>query len=76
MRRNITLSIDEELLKEAKVLAASRDTSVTGLLTDLLESHIRENLAYEQAMARALDRLTRGYELNFTPGSRDDLHER
>ena len=76
MRRNITLSIDEELLKEAKVLAASTDRSVTGLLTDLLENHIRESLAYEQAMARALSRLKRGYELNFTPGSRDDLHER
>ena len=76
MRRNITLSIDEELLREAKVLAASKDTSVTGLLTDLLENHVRENTAYDQAMTRALERLERGFELNFTPGSRDDLHER
>ena len=76
MKRNITLKIDEDLLREAKVLAASRDTSVTALLASLLEEHIRQSQAYESAMARALRRLEDGYEWNFRPGPREGLYER
>jgi hypothetical protein len=77
MARNITLRIDETLLKEAKVLAASRDTSVSRLLSDLLEQYIRQHRAYDSAQRRALARLRRGYRLGIgTPPPRDMLHER
>jgi hypothetical protein len=64
-------------LREAKVLAATEGTSVSGLLTAKLEEIVRSRKRYEQARRSALARLETGYELNWTPPqSRDELHER
>ena len=35
---NITLTMPPEVIRRAKILAALRDTSVSGLVVDLLES--------------------------------------
>lgn len=76
MKRNITLRIDEALLAEARALAADRRTSVTGLLTALLEDHVRQSIEYDRAMTRAIKRMDDGFDLSFVPGGRDELHER
>ena len=76
-RANITLSIDEGLLREARILAAAEGTSVSRLLADRLEELIRRHKAYDAAKRRALARLRKGYRLDWTPPpSRDALHER
>lgn len=76
-RANITLSIDSELLREARILAAQEGTSVSRLLADRLEELIRRHKAYDVARRRALARLRKGYRLGLTPSrSRDGLHER
>ncbi|MBI3606255.1 MAG: hypothetical protein HY202_09570 [Nitrospirae bacterium] len=41
MKRNITITLEEELAKEAKILAAQKDTSVSQLLADYLESILK-----------------------------------
>jgi len=77
MKTNVTLKIDAELLKEARVLAAEQRTSISALVTERLEQAVRERRGYEQARRRAKARLKHGYELNWTPpASRDELHER
>ena len=77
MKTNITLKIDAELLREAKIMAAQEDTSVSGLLTRQLESVVRQRRAYDSARRRALARLKQGWDLGWTPpASRDELHER
>jgi predicted transcriptional regulator len=77
MKTNITLRIDAELAKEAKVLAARRDTSVSRLLATELEELVRRDKAYDAAMRRALSRMSRETELDWTPPSdRGELHER
>jgi predicted transcriptional regulator len=77
MKTNITLKLDSDLVREAKVLAAKRDSSVSRLLADQLEALVREERSYEAARRRALARLRRGYDLGWTrPTSRDELHER
>ncbi|MCP3958391.1 MAG: CopG family transcriptional regulator [bacterium] len=77
MKTNITLKVDADLVREAKVLAAQRGTSVSGLLAQQLEDLVRRDRAYEAAKRRALARLGKGYDLQWTrPASRDDLHER
>lgn len=77
--RNITLALPEELLKEAKIIAAKRETSVSALLRERLEELVREESGYAAAMRGALDALERGYDLG-THGeatwTRDELHER
>ena len=77
MKTNITLKLDADLLREAKVLAAEEGRSVSSLLAERLESLIRERKAFDRARRRALARLRNGTDLGWTPPlSRDDLHER
>jgi hypothetical protein len=76
-RTNVTLSVDTELLREARILAAQEGTSVSRLLADRLEELIRRHKDYETAKRRALARLRKGYRLESSPApSRDALHER
>ena len=77
MKTNITLKLDKDLLRRVRVLAAERDTSVSGLVAEQLEMALRNREGYEQAKKSALKRLKRGYDLGFTPpSSRDELYER
>lgn len=77
MKTNITLKIDSDLLREAKILAATEGTSISAMLADRLHEIVRERKGYERARRSALARLRSGYELNWVkPLSRDELHER
>jgi hypothetical protein len=76
-KANVTLTIDADLLREARILAAEEGTSVSGLLRNRLEELVRRHKAYDAARRRALSRLRTGYDLQWTPPrSRDELHER
>jgi hypothetical protein len=77
MKTNITLKLDAEILKEARVLAAEEGSSISGLLAAKLEELVRERKGYDRARKRALSRLRVGLDLGWThPRSRDELHER
>jgi hypothetical protein len=77
MKTNITVKIEADLLREARVLAAEQGTSISALLTSRLEQAVRERRGYEQARRRAIARLRRGYDLQWKPpASREELHER
>lgn len=76
-KTNITLKIDRDLLREIKILAAREDTSISSLMTQLLEDRIKKDLDYEQAKRRALARIHNARHLNWQkPSSRDELYER
>jgi len=77
MKTNITLKLDSALLREARVLAAEEDTSISALLAERLEEIVRERKSYQRARNSALARLRRGADLGWTPStSRDELHQR
>lgn len=77
MKANITLKLDSELIREAKVLAAQRGTSVSRMMAEQLEELIRREKDYASALRRALARLESGYDMCWQPPvSRDELHER
>ena len=77
MKTNVTLKLDADLLREAKVIAAEEGRSVSALVTDRLESLVRERHPFERARRRALARLRKGLDLRWTPpASRQELHER
>lgn len=77
MKTNVTLKIDADLLREARILAAEEGTSMSAMLAGRLEQTVRERRGYQQAKQRALSRLRRGWDLGWKrPRSRDDLHER
>lgn len=77
--QNITLSIPKPILRKVKILAVEKETSVSALLTGLLEEIVEREDAYAAARERALARLTRPVSLG-TKGTaswtRDSLHER
>lgn len=77
MKTNITLKIDTDLLREARVLAATEGSSISGLLAAQLEQVVRQRKGYEKARRSALARLRTGFDLDWKrPRSRDELHER
>ncbi len=77
MRRNITLSLEEDLLKKAKLVAAKKDMSVSGLLTEQLSRIITEEDQYEVSWRRALSRLKKGFHLGGRIlVTREELHDR
>ncbi len=77
MRRNITLALDDDLIRKARVLAAHRNCSVSGLLREELSRLVAESEAYETARQAALKRLALGTHLGGGPlPARDELHDR
>ena len=76
MKANITLKLDKELLREARILAAEQGTSISALLAAKLEEAVRKRRDYEAAKKRALAILNKGWNLGGRPLSRDEMHER
>ncbi len=77
MKTNITLKIEADLLREARILAAMEGSSISALLAAKLEQTVRERKGYGHARRSALVRLRTGFDLGWTrPASRDELHER
>lgn len=77
MKTNVTLKLDANLLREARILAAEEGSSISALLSDRLEALVRQRKAFDRARRRALARLRKGIDLQWTPPqSRDELHER
>jgi metal-responsive CopG/Arc/MetJ family transcriptional regulator len=78
-RQNVTLSLPKSLLKKAKMVAASREKSLSELLRESLEDKVREATGYKKAKARQLKLLKKGINLE-TKGqitaTREELHVR
>ncbi len=76
-RRNLTIQLGTETIRRARVLAARRGTSVSGLVERTLEELVARDDAYEEAMRGAIDALRRGIHLGGRiRASREELHER
>ncbi len=77
MKTNITVKLEADLAREAKILAAKRGTSVSRLVAEQLEKLVRGDKAYQSAMQRSLSRLRKGYDLQWQKSAtRDEIHER
>ena len=77
LKQNVTVSLSRHVLKKAKILAARRETSISGLLTQEIESLVGEEEAYERAEKQALEFLNKGFHLGgVIRTKRDELHER
>ena len=76
MKQNITLSVDKDLIKRGKVLAAERDTSVSKMLSEQLKQLVEDNEQYETAKRSALQVLRKGYHLGGKiTWKREDLYD-
>jgi hypothetical protein len=74
-RRNLTLQLDEDVIRRAKVVAAKRGTSVSGLVTRQLEEIVQRDTRYEEARQMALAALARSVHRGGRQWTREDLHD-
>lgn len=78
-KQNITLALPKDILRKVKILAIHEDTSVSGLLTRILEELVTKDEAYKIAKQSHLSLLEKGLDFG-TEGSigwsRDGVHER
>jgi predicted transcriptional regulator len=75
--QNITVRLNLRTLRKAKVLAARRNTSISGLIAEQIETLVGEDEAYQQAQRRALAFLEEGFHLGGRiESTRDEWHER
>ena len=76
-KQNVTVSIDRETLRKAKILAAQRGTSISGLLANQIEQLVGDHDVYQKEKRQALAFLEKGFSLG---GDilvrREEWHER
>ena len=76
-KQNITLSLPQQTIRKAKILAARRGSSVSGLLAEQIEILVGEEEAYERAERQAAALLDQGFHLGgVITATRDEWHER
>jgi hypothetical protein len=76
-KQNVTISLSRQVLRKAKILAARRDTSISGLLAQQIECLIGVEEAYERAERQALELLSKGFHMGgVVRATREELHER
>jgi hypothetical protein len=75
--RNVTVTLDEEVARWARIRAAELDISVSRMLGDMLREQMRRQLAYQTEMRQFLVREPK--PINAEGGgypSREELHDR
>jgi hypothetical protein len=75
-KQNVTVSLNIQTVQKAKILAAKRSTSISGLLAEEIEKLVGTEVAYESAQRTALSLMDRGFHLGGIPATRDELHAR
>jgi hypothetical protein len=76
-KQNVTMSLSPQTLQKAKVLAAKRFTSISGLLARQIEALVDADEAYESAHRAALSLMERGFHMGGIHSiGREEMHKR
>jgi len=76
-KQNITLSLTQQTLRKAKILAARKGSSISALLADQIQFLVDQEEAYSQSERQALTLLDQAFHLGGAiRGTRDEWHER
>lgn len=74
--KNVTVTLDEETARWARIEAARREISVSSLLRELLRDSMGGQAAYAGAMDRYLSRSGSDISGGQSYRRREDLHDR
>lgn len=76
--RNITFSLPEDLVRDAKIYAAQHDTTINSLVRELLREQVSGDARARAAAERFLALADRGPYFTIDPASirREELYER
>ena len=75
-RTNLTLQLDEDVIRRARVVAAKRGTSVSALTAQTLLEIVRSDERYEESRRRAESLLVSARARGGRRWTRDELHDR
>ena len=77
MQRNVTLTVDDRVLREARKIALDRNTSVNQMVREFLEQLVGEPDRRKEAL-RKIEEFWRTHTVEVGPitWTRDDLHDR
>jgi len=76
-KQNLTIRLSKRTIQKARVLAAKRSTSISGLVTSQIEELAKSEDDYERAMREAIALMNPGFNLGGSHKlDRDALHER
>jgi len=74
---NVTLSIDEEDLKQARIQALQEGTSLNAVIRGFLRGYIGRNKRYQEITESVLQRAEQSqFSSSDRKWTRDELHER
>ncbi len=76
MGKNVTLRLDELILRKAKHAAVEQDQSLSEWVAGLITQAVSKKARSFSAREKALKRLERGFHLGGSPLSREEVHER
>ena len=74
--KNVTITLEEEVARWARVWAAENDTSVSRFVGDLLKTRMMDELEYGRARRRFLGRRATVLKESGAYPQRSELHER
>ncbi len=76
MNKNVTLRLDEAVLRKARHAAVEQDQSLSEWVADLVIRTTSETDRKQSARTSALHRIRKGLHLGGTPLSREEAHGR
>lgn len=74
--KNVTITLEEEVARWARIRAAKENTSVSRLVGDLLRRYMEEEEAYKASMTQFLSRRPVVLKGKGKYPKREELHER
>ena len=75
-KTNLTLQLDEETIRRARIVAAKRGTSVSALVARELAGLVEQDARYEAARERAAELILAAAPRGGRAWHRDELHDR
>jgi ribosomal protein S3 len=76
MSANVTIKLEESLVKQARKQALEADCSLSGWVALLIQENLKKRADYRSAKSRALQRMADGFDLSSGRLTREQLHER
>ena len=75
-KANLTLQLDRDVIRRARIVAAKRGTSVSALVARELDALVEGDERYEEASRRAMELMARATPRGGRSWRRDELHDR
>jgi hypothetical protein len=76
MGKNVTLRLDESIIRQAKHAAVERDQSLSEWIVGLITHAVSKNSRSQSAKEKALRVMKQGFHLGGNALTREESHER